>query len=109
MKISSVLPICLSCFILFNLSVADEDKVSVPAVTEIWEPKVQKIESPQKGIPSDAIHLFDGTHLDEWVLTNPEANEWIIENGAMKVPPRKQVGDKEIASPIRTKKAFGDD
>ena len=40
-----------------------------PEMTEIWEPEVSVV-TPAKTLgdaPSDAIILFDGTNLDQWV------------------------------------------
>ena len=59
-----------------------------PEMTELWEP-VPKIIQPGDGNqpPSDAIVLFDGTDLSQWI--NAETGEhadWIINNdGSMTV------------------------
>jgi hypothetical protein len=47
--------------------------------------------------PSDAIVLFDGTSLDQWI---PARQPWKVENGYMEVAPKS--GD------LRSKEKFGD-
>lgn len=49
--------------------------------------------------PSDAIILFDGKNLDQWVNTDTKAPaKWIVENGTMKV--------SKGAGNIETKQSF---
>jgi len=51
--------------------------------------------------PSDAVVLFDGTDLSQWVSTkNAAPAKWKVENGYMQVV--KKTGS------IRTKRSFGD-
>ena len=76
-----------------------------PEMTEIWEPKVAVI-TPAKIVgnaPSDAIILFDGANLDQWVsekdLSKPAI--WkIVNNDHMEVVPN--------SGGIQTKMKFGD-
>jgi len=72
-----------------------------PADTEVWEP-VPPVITPGKSnadAPSDAIVLFDGKAIDEWVSAKDgSAAKWIVANGAMTV--YKPAGD------IRTKRKF---
>ncbi len=49
--------------------------------------------------PSDAVILFDGTDLSQWMLPNGEA-KWKVENGYMEVVPN--------SGSIRTKGKFAD-
>jgi hypothetical protein len=49
--------------------------------------------------PSDAIVLFDGTDLSQWVGDNGSPAKWLLEDGAMVV---NKTGS------IRTKQSFGD-
>jgi hypothetical protein len=59
-----------------------------PADTEVWQP-VPAVVTP--GItnaepPSDAIRLFDGTNLDEWVsIKDGSAARWIASDGVLTV------------------------
>lgn len=74
-----------------------------PEATEFWEPVPPKITpgSENHEPPSDAIVLFDGNNLDNFVSAKNEgAAEWKVENGAFTVTPK--TGD------IRTKESFGD-
>ena len=51
--------------------------------------------------PSDAIVLFDGRNLDQWVMTNDRSPaRWRVENGALVV-------DKALGN-IETKRLFKD-
>jgi len=70
-------------------------------VTDVWEP-VPPIVTPGQGTsaPSDAIVLFDGTDLSNWVNSDGNAAEWTIADGAMTVKPG--------TGGIKTKQGFGD-
>lgn len=72
-----------------------------PADTEVWEP-VPKIVAPgatDSAAPSDAILLFDGTSLDQWVSTRDKSPAgWKVENGVFTVV--KSAGN------IETKRSF---
>ncbi len=76
-----------------------------PEMTEIWEPEVAVVE-PGKSLgdaPSDAIVLFDGTNLDQWVNAkdNEAAAPWkIVDNDHFEVVPG--------SGNIQTKMKFGD-
>ncbi|KPL16574.1 MAG: hypothetical protein AMS23_07640 [Bacteroides sp. SM1_62] len=72
-----------------------------PSLTYIWEP-VPPVVTPGSGTspPSDAIILFDGSDLDQWVKPNGEPVGWKLEDGVMTV--LKGTGA------IHTKQAFGD-
>jgi len=53
--------------------------------------------------PSDAIVLFDGTDLSEWVMEKDNAPaDWIVKDGYMEVPPK----GKTVGGFIRTKREF---
>jgi 3-keto-disaccharide hydrolase len=72
-----------------------------PADTEVWEPE-PKIVTPGATCgapPSDAIILFDGKNLDEWVSAKDKSPaQWIVADGVMTVA--KSAGN------IETKRAF---
>jgi hypothetical protein len=72
-----------------------------PSLTYKWEP-VPSVVTPGTGTspPSDAVVLFDGTDMDQWMKTSGEPAGWKLEDGAMTVV-------KETGS-IQTKQAFGD-
>lgn len=72
-----------------------------PEQTEFYSP-VPPVVTPGKtagAAPSDAIVLFDGTNLNEWVNSkDSSACSWVLHDGVMTV--NKATGD------IQTKKAF---
>ena len=76
-----------------------------PSMTEIWEPEVT-IVTPAKVLgdaPSDAIILFDGKNLDQWVSQKDPSNHapWkIVNNDHLEVAPG--------SGGIQTKMKFGD-
>ena len=76
-----------------------------PEMTEIWEPEV-KVITPAKTLgsaPSDAIILFDGKNLDQWVSQKDASKPagWkIVDKDYMEVVPG--------SGAIQTKMAFGD-
>lgn len=75
-----------------------------PEMTEIWEPEVTVV-TPGKNpgdAPSDAIILFDGSNLDQWVSSKDAAKPapWTIVGDHLEVKPGS--GD------IKTKMKFGD-
>jgi hypothetical protein len=74
-----------------------------PESTEVWDPVVRIITPGEKPSdpPSDAIVLFDGKNLDQWVAVKDGGNaKWNIKDGAVSVQPGS--GD------IKTKQEFGD-
>jgi hypothetical protein len=76
-----------------------------PEDTEVWAPVPRVVAPPPSRppapAPSDAIVLFDGTGLDEWVSANDDSPAgWIVADGVMTV--NKRAGD------IRTKRSFRD-
>jgi len=73
-----------------------------PEETEVWEP-VRAIVNPtgQKGAPSDAIVLFDGSDLDQWTTARDSTTaQWIL-NGDGSMTVKNKTGD------IQTKQSFG--
>ena len=73
-----------------------------PQDTEVWEPVPKKVApgEPASAPPADAIVLFDGKHLDEWVNTRDKSPAgWTLADGVMTV-------DKKVGN-IETKRTFG--
>ncbi|GAB3335635.1 hypothetical protein GCM10027299_44820 [Larkinella ripae] len=72
-----------------------------PEETEVWDP-VPKVVTPGKttvDAPSDAVILFDGKNLDQWVSVKDKSPaQWKVEKGVMTV--NKAVGN------IETKQSF---
>lgn len=72
-----------------------------PADTEVWEP-VPPMVTPgptSSAAPSDAIVLFDGKNLDEWVATRDKAAAgWTVADGLLTV--------NKAAGNIETKRSF---
>jgi len=72
-----------------------------PKLTEVWEP-VPPVVTPgatDAAPPSDAIVLFDGSNLDQWVSVKDKSPaKWIVANGIMTV-------DKKTGN-IETKRSF---
>ncbi|WP_448517861.1 3-keto-disaccharide hydrolase [Rhodoflexus sp.] len=73
-----------------------------PEETEVWEPEPKVVTAPGMGkAPSDAIILFDGTNLNEWVSAKDgAAPKWEVKDGVMTIVP--STGD------LLTKRTFGD-
>ena len=55
----------------------------------VWEPEPELVNAPANGAPpSDAIVLFDGTNLDQWMrIEDGEPARWEIADGAATVTP----------------------
>ena len=72
-----------------------------PADTEVWAP-VPRVVTPgatDRDPPSDAIRLFDGKNLDEWVMTKDKSPaRWKVGDGTITV-------DKSTGN-IETKRRF---
>ncbi len=77
-----------------------------PEDTEIWQPAPPKV-TPGQNIsepPSDAIILFQGKNMDEWIVGGN--TEWIVEDNFVTITP--SIEKKISPTSIRTKKEFGD-
>jgi hypothetical protein len=74
-----------------------------PEDTEVWQP-VPKVVTPGANCgapPSDAIILFDGKNLDQWVSAQDKsAAQWLVSDGVLTV--NKKAGN------IETKQSFKD-
>jgi len=93
------------CFFACNTNFKTESEVKEPTTpeeTEFYKP-VPPTVNPigQKGVPSDAIILFDGTNFDEWQTTTDSTEvKWLLNgDGSMTV--------KNKAGNIQTKRNFG--
>ncbi|WP_353182070.1 DUF1080 domain-containing protein [Parapedobacter lycopersici] len=73
-----------------------------PEETEIWEPEPRMVTTYADRAPSDAIVLFDGTSLDQWVSSNDSSSPagWTVSAGAFTVVKGK--------GGIQTKQEFTD-
>ncbi len=81
---------------------AAQQPVGNPKDTEVWTP-VPRVVAPgaSAAAPSDAIVLFDGRSLDEWVNANDKSKAgWTVANGILTV--NKKSGD------LLTKRSFRD-
>lgn len=81
---------------------ADAQQKAKPEETEVWEP-VPKAVTPGKSnsdAPSDAIILFDGKNLDQWVSVNDSSKPagWTVSDGIFTV--KKGTGN------IQTRQSF---
>jgi hypothetical protein len=95
-------PIALMCVASLAFSQAQNNKKS-PESTEVWDPVVRVITPGEKpsDAPSDAVILFDGKNLDQWVsVKDGGAAKWNLKDGAVSVQPGN--GD------IKTKREFTD-
>ncbi|MDP9007356.1 MAG: DUF1080 domain-containing protein [Pseudomonadota bacterium] len=94
----------LLCSLVLAASAAHSQDASVPAKpadTEQWEPVPLIVTPGEKGgaAPSDAIVLFDGKNLDQWVMAiDHSPARWRVEHGEMVV-------DKSVGN-IETKRLF---
>ncbi|MCX2739746.1 3-keto-disaccharide hydrolase [Pontibacter anaerobius] len=83
---------------------AQAQQKAKPEDTEVWEPVPEVVKPGQVNIeaPADAVFLFNGENLDQWVSTNDRSKSagWAVSNGVMTV--NKQAGN------IETKEAFKD-
>jgi 3-keto-disaccharide hydrolase len=93
----------LSCLILLAPALpafAQQAPAAKPEDTEVWSPEPKVVTPGECGAPpSDAIVLFDGKNLDEWVaVKDHSAAAWDLHDGIVTV--NKKVGS------IETKRSF---
>src|SRR4249919_630327 len=93
-----------SCLILLAPAavLAQEPAKPKPEDTEVWSPEPRVVTPGDSGAaPSDAIVLFDGKNLDEWVSTSDRSPAaWIVHDGIVTV--NKKAGN------IETRRSFHD-
>jgi len=82
-------------------NIAPKKLITDPKETEVWEPVPKLVSFNDNNVPSDAIVLFDGTNLDQWISSkdNGKALWTIKEDNTMTVKPG--TGD------IQTREKFG--
>ena len=89
--------------VLFAQSGPSSQNKPKPEDTEVWQP-VPKVVTPGAtcaAAPSDAIILFDGKNLDEWVSAQDHSPaQWIVADGVLTV--NKKAGN------IETRRGFKD-
>lgn len=87
--------------ILAGTAMAQQTKMK-PEETEVWEPEPRLVTTYPDKAPSDAIVLFDGTSLDQWISGTNAAGpaEWKVADGAFTVVKGKGA--------IQTKQQFTD-
>ncbi len=94
--------IILTAVLAGSFFMARAQDTAKPEDTEVWSPEPPVV-TPGKNLgdaPSDAIILFDGTNIDQWVNAQDRTKpaNWIVSNGIITV--NKQAGNME------TKKLF---
>ena len=93
----------ITSLLVTSLGVVHAQQTAKPEDTEVYEP-VPKVVTSGKALgdaPTDALVLFDGKNLDQWVLTSDHKApaSWTVAGGIMTV--KKDVGN------IETKRSFG--
>ena len=95
----TTLALALICFSVSSL--AGQATKPKPEDTEVWTP-VPRVVTPARtdaGSPSDAIVLFDGRDLDQWVSVNDRSPaRWTVSDGVLTV--------NKTAGNIETKRSF---
>ncbi len=88
--------------ILAFTTISNAQQKGDPKATEVWTPVPPMVDpGNMHHAPSDAIILFDGKNLNEWVSArNGGAPGWTVDNGILTV--KGGTGD------IKTKQAFED-
>jgi hypothetical protein len=83
-----------------------QKKEYTPEATEVWKP-VPKVVTPAKTndqAPADAVMLFDGSDMDEWII--PEGTFWDVKDDIVTVRGSKEKLESPVT--IASKKSFGD-
>ncbi len=78
-----------------------EKVITDPKETEVWNPEPKVISFNDGNVPSDAIQLFNGNDLEQWISTKDStAAAWTIN-------PDKTMTVKPGTGDIQTKNVFG--
>ena len=83
--------------LLAALSLGAQEK---PEATEVWSPVPALVETPPAAAPSDALVLFDGHSLAEWVGDKGAEPGWDLKDGVLTVKPG--------AGSLTTRRSFAD-
>jgi len=75
-------------------------EITDPKLTEVWEPEPAAVTTSVGTAPSDAVVLFDGSDLSNWVHYDGSPAQWVVVDGNVTVKPG--TGD------IKTKEIYGD-
>jgi hypothetical protein len=96
-----ILPLILLVISVVS-AVAQQAPKAKPEDTEVWSPEPKIVTPGSNGAaPSDAIVLFDGSNLNEWVSAQDGSPaQWTVANGILTV--NKKAGN------IETKRRFHD-
>lgn len=94
--------VIVSLFTIHTVLSQDNQQKKTPESSEVWEPQPRIITAPPQpgAAPSDAIVLFDGKNLNEWVSSDGSPAPWTLKDGSMTVVPKSK--------DIQTKKEFTD-
>ncbi|WP_162056087.1 3-keto-disaccharide hydrolase [Pontibacter pamirensis] len=96
--------IIMTALLAGSFFMAQAQQKAKPEDTEVWEPVPEKVEPGEVYIkaPSDAIMLFGGENLNEWVMTQDRSKpaQWNVSDGVLTV--NKETGN------IETKRTFED-
>jgi len=86
----------------FEIEFEPAKPITDPKVTEVWEPEPAIVNPSNKKIksPSDAIILFDGKNMDNWVHYDGRPAEWNVSKKIMTIKPG--------SGTIKTTRDFGD-
>jgi Domain of Unknown Function (DUF1080) len=101
MRLAKIVLTCLVLLISADTAHPQQPAKPKPEDTEVWkpEPKVVTPGGDCSAAPSDAIVLFDGKNLDEWVNVKDQSSaSWMVADGVMTV--NKKTGN------IETKRRF---
>src|SRR5437868_11387005 len=104
----NLMPVVPLSIILLSITTASYAQQTVsprpaakPEHTEVWQPVPRAVSSGHdcKTPPSDALILFDGKHLDEWISAKVKSPaKWILAGGVLTV--------NKAAGNIETRRAF---
>ena len=100
-RVFGILPLILLVISVVS-AVAQQPRAAKPEDTEVWSPEPKIVTPGSSGAaPSDAIVLFDGSNLNEWVSAQDGSPaQWTVADGILTV--NKKAGN------IETKRRFHD-